>query len=103
MTGDFGERARSAEPQVIRDATAADLPRLIELYATLAADPAQEQVSETPAQDYVRAFTDIGSDPRQRLLVTEAAGRVVGTTVLIVIPNLSRRGRIRPCREPSRR
>jgi GNAT superfamily N-acetyltransferase len=93
MTGDFGEHARAAEPPVIRDATAADLPRLIELYAALGADPAQEQVSETPAPEYVRAFAEISADPRQRLLVIGADGRVVGTAVLIVVPNLSRRGR----------
>ncbi|MDP9238459.1 MAG: GNAT family N-acetyltransferase [Chloroflexota bacterium] len=93
VSGDFGEHARPPEPSVIRDATAADLPRLIELYATLAADPGQEQVGDTPAREYVRAFAGVSADPRQRLLVIEGGGRVVGTIVLVLLPNLSRRGR----------
>lgn len=83
----------STSSATIRDATAADLPRIIELYAVLAMDPGQEAPGDPPADEYVRAFGEVSADPRQRLLVIESGGRVVGTIVLIIVPNISRRGR----------
>lgn len=39
--------------------------------------------------DYEQVLADICSDPRQKLLVVEQQGEVVGTIVLLVVPNLS--------------
>lgn len=83
----------SADGTTIREATAADLPRIVELYAMLALNPEQELLSDPPIAEYERAFAEVSADPRQRLLVLESEGRVVGTIVLILVPNISRRGR----------
>ncbi|MDZ4278232.1 MAG: GNAT family N-acetyltransferase, partial [Dehalococcoidia bacterium] len=42
---------------------------------------------------YRTAFREIEGDARQRQLVVEANGRIVGGASLIIIPNLSRQGR----------
>jgi GNAT superfamily N-acetyltransferase len=76
----------------IREATAGDLPRLIELWAALASDPAQETISAQPSEEYVRAFEEVRADRRQRLLVLEREGRVVGTATLIIVPNVAHQG-----------
>ena len=78
----------------IRDATPADLPRLLELLHQLS------QQSRTAESD-IRELTDehhaalrtISDDPRARLFVLEDGGRVIGTYTLYVLPNLSHGGR----------
>ncbi len=77
----------------IRDATAADVPRVIELLAqmTIAPEPQRERDPRDPA--YVRALADIQADPRQRVLVVEERERVIATATLMVLPNLSHGGR----------
>ena len=71
----------------IRIATEADLPRLIELLAQLAADnPDREDPSRLT--DYAAALARSEAQG-QRLLVAEAGGRVVGTLVLVLLENLS--------------
>ena len=77
---------------VIRDATSADLPRLVELLAQLSLDEQREAPGPTLAGGYVRAFEAIEADPRQRVLVVEEDGRVEASLVLIIVPNLSHRG-----------
>ena len=78
----------------IRDATEADLPRLVELLAQLSLDDApRERLGHPLPESYRAALQQIEADPRQRQLVIEARGRVVGTASLIIIPNLSHRGR----------
>lgn len=77
----------------IRDATAADVPRVIELLQqmTIAPEPARERDPHDPA--YVRALADLQADARQRVLVVEDHGRVIATATLMVLPNLSHGGR----------
>lgn len=81
----------------IRDATAADVPRVIELLTqmTIAPEAPRERDPHDPAcvPAYVRALADIQADPRQRVLVVEEGGRVVATATLMVLPNLSHGGR----------
>lgn len=78
----------------IREAAAADLPRLIALLHQLSLDgESREDLSLSVAKPYLAAFDQIQADPRQRLLVAEQDGAVVGTAVLIVVPNLSHVGR----------
>ena len=78
----------------IRDATEADLPRVVELLQQESLGQERREDPGPPLPDaYRRAFRDIASDPRQRLLVAEVDGSVVGTFAFIVIPNLSYRGR----------
>lgn len=75
----------------VRKATAADLPQILALLAQLSLDGPREDVSA--GETYRRAFEEVERDPRQRILVVETAGRIVGIAVLILIPNLSHRGR----------
>ena len=77
---------------MVRESTETDLPRIVALLAQLYADPSQEDYAAAGAQ-YQSAYMDIASDPRQTLFVAEADGQVAGTVVLIVVPNLTRRGR----------
>jgi N-acetylglutamate synthase-like GNAT family acetyltransferase len=77
----------------IRDATEADLPRLVELLAHLALDEPREELGPPLPEGYRRALEEIEDDHRQRLLVVEADGRVVAAAVLMIIPNLSHQGR----------
>lgn len=77
---------------IVREAKAGDLPRIVELLAQLYSDPAQEDYAA--ARDrYDAAYTEIAADKRQTLFVAERDGAVVGSLVLIVVPNLTRRGR----------
>ncbi len=73
----------------IRPATEADLDRIIQLLGQI------DEMMYPPRQDadhdtHLTIFRQITSDPRQRLLVAEADGRIVGTAHLVVIPHLSR-------------
>jgi GNAT superfamily N-acetyltransferase len=80
---------------IVRDATEADLPRLLELLDQLPLSPdAEHEDLSSPVADYHRAaFREIAGNPRHRLLVVETGGRIVGTAVVMVLPNLSHRGR----------
>src|SRR5262245_27957023 len=79
-------------PISTRRATASDLPRLVELLQQLSIDEPRESPDE-PLDAYRRAFARIDSDPNQQLLVAESEGRIVGTLVVVVIANLSHRGK----------
>ncbi len=75
---------------IIRLATEEDIPRILELYRELAITTSQIETSRNPSQDdYRRVFAEIRADPRQELLVAESQGEVVGTVVLLIVPNLS--------------
>ena len=77
----------------MRDATEADLPRIVELLAQLSPDEPREDPGPPLPETYQRAFEQIEADQHQRLLVVEAGGRVVGTASLIIVPNISHQGR----------
>lgn len=73
----------------IRSAVEADLPRVLELLDQIDESMYQQREDAGPAVR-LSLFRQIAADPRQRLLVAEADGRIVGTVHLIVIPHLSR-------------
>lgn len=83
-----------AEPTV-REATEADLPRILELLdqLPLSPDAAHEDLRSPVAEAYRAAYREIESSSKHWLLVVDVGGRVVGTAVLIIIPNLSHQGR----------
>ena len=86
--------SRDRPPAVrIREATEDDLPRLIELLAQLSLDAPREEPGPPLPQTYSDAFAEIQADPRQRLLVAEAGGRIAGSATLIIVPNLTHQGR----------
>lgn len=64
---------------MIRDATAADLPALVRLLGQL-----NETAWPSPTERHIAAFEAVSADPRQRLLVVEHDGVVVGTAVLVI-------------------
>jgi len=78
---------------VVRDATEEDLPRLLDLLTQLELDEPREALGTPLPEAYRAAFRAIEADPRQRLLVLEAGGRILGSLVLIIVPNLSHQGR----------
>ncbi len=80
---------------IIRDAEKRDLPRLLELYGQLAEGgqlTAAEAKVEPDLARYEAAFEAVSADPRQRLLMLEEEGRVVGTLVLLIVPQVTNRG-----------
>jgi len=77
----------------IRDATEADLPRLVELLDQLTLDVPRERPGSPLPDVYTKAFRRMQADEEQRLLVLEVDGRIVGTLVLLIIPNLTHKGR----------
>lgn len=92
---------------VIRRATEADVPALVELLRDDILGAARESGTED-AVPYARAFALIDADPNQLLVaVTENAGEagssdqshdgsaIVGTLQLSLLPGLSRRGTLR--------
>lgn len=81
-----------ADPS-IRDATEADLPRLIELIDQLSLDGPREAQGPPLPDVYRRVFSEIAADPRQRLLVLEAGGRIIASLTLVIVPNLTHQGR----------
>ncbi len=86
--------SEAGSPQArVREATEEDLPRLVELLAQLSLGEAREDAGRPLPESYAKALAEIDADPRQQLLVLEADGRIVGSLVLIVVPNLSHQGR----------
>lgn len=77
----------------IRDATEADLPRLVELLAQLRLDVPREDVGPPLPGTYLDAFRRIEADDTQRLLVLEVDSRIVGSLVLFITPNLTHKGK----------
>jgi GNAT superfamily N-acetyltransferase len=77
----------------VRDASLGDLPRIVELLAQLSlADPA-ELPGVPLLPEYEAAFRDVDGDSRQRLLLLEVAGEVVGALAIVVVPNVAHQGR----------
>ena len=78
---------------IVRTATEEDIPRTLELYRELVITTSQAETHQSPSlDDYQRAFDDICVMPGHELLVVEEDGMVVGTMVLLIVPNLSHGG-----------
>jgi GNAT superfamily N-acetyltransferase len=78
----------------IREATEADLPRLVELlYQLSQLGEIPEREVHQPSAGELDALRAIQADARCSLLVLEVEGKVVGTATLYVVPNLSHGGR----------
>lgn len=76
----------------VRKATKKDITRILELYRQLVitTSPTEQDHSINP-NDYQRAFDQIQAFTGYNLLVAEEQGEVIGTLVLIIVPNLSHR------------
>lgn len=73
----------------VRDARPGDLDRLLDLYASLGGPRGDIPVANGKAEDL---FTRVLLDPNQRTLVAEVYGEVVGTLVIVIVPNLAHGG-----------
>jgi GNAT superfamily N-acetyltransferase len=74
----------------IRPAVEADVPSILELYDQLAVGASDGKSHLKPAlEDCAQVFAQIDAMPGHELLVAEEDGRVIGTTVLIIVPNLT--------------
>jgi predicted N-acetyltransferase YhbS len=69
---------------IIRQATAQDIPRIVELYEELT-----EEKIEISSETAQRVFSEIVSLPQQEFLIAEENGLVVGSLFVHIIPNLS--------------
>jgi ribosomal protein S18 acetylase RimI-like enzyme len=73
----------------VREATEADLPRVVELLAQLApGDPDREDLSSPLPYKYHLAFRQM-TEAGQKLLVVEDGDRIGGTLALVITANLS--------------
>lgn len=76
----------------IRLATEADLPRIVELLAQLSPDDPEREETSTPLPyNYHLVFREM-TQGKQQLLVAEMRRKIVGTLVLVIVPNLSHKG-----------
>jgi GNAT superfamily N-acetyltransferase len=75
---------------IVRKADKADAPAIFTLYGALEA--AYGEHGDKSGQDYVQAWDEVAGDKRQHILVAETEGTVVGTVILVVVPNLGHHG-----------
>jgi GNAT superfamily N-acetyltransferase len=68
----------------VRQASEADIPRILELYEVLTGERHDLTQHETGP-----LFNEISAMPGHELLVAEEEGIVVGSMVLLIVPNLS--------------
>jgi GNAT superfamily N-acetyltransferase len=75
---------------LVRAAREEDIPRILELYRQLAITNAEAERQLTLSlEHYQKAFSEISGFPGQELLVAEEEGEVIGSLVLVIVPNLS--------------
>jgi GNAT superfamily N-acetyltransferase len=72
---------------IIREATEKDIPRVLEMYRQLSFEP--EKYQPAPLNECLKVFRKMSEYPRYNLLVAEDNGRVVGTTVLAILPGFA--------------
>ncbi len=78
---------------IIRAATEKDIPRILELYEELVTSTSQAETGRTPSlDDYRRIYEQVRAMPGHELIVAEENGEVIGTMVLLIVPNLSHSG-----------
>lgn len=76
---------------LIRRAVEMDIPRILQLYGQLNTTKLPGE-RDRSMDDYRRIFREIGMFSGMELVVAEDGGEVVGSIVLIIVPNLSHSG-----------
>jgi GNAT superfamily N-acetyltransferase len=80
-------------PITVRPARREDVAAIVALLADDQLGAGREIVADPPLPAYLAAFEAIAADPRNLLVVAEdAAGAVIGTLQLTLIPGLSNQG-----------
>ena len=78
---------------IIRTATEDDIPRILELYKELVTSTAPVEIGRAPSlDDYRRIYEQIQAMPGHELIIAEEGDEIIGTMVLIIVPNLSHSG-----------
>ncbi|QFG23522.1 GNAT family N-acetyltransferase [Actinomadura sp. WMMB 499] len=72
-----------------REATAADLPRIVRLLADDPLGSTRETAGERIPEAYFTAFAAIQKDPNNSVVVAEIDGEIAGTLQLTYIPGLT--------------
>ncbi len=76
----------------LRHAEPKDIPRILELYDELSITMSNVEAGKDPgAEEYARVLDQIDRAPEHQLLVVDDGTCVVGTLVLLIVPNLSHR------------
>lgn len=78
-----------------REARRLEMPAIVELLADDALGRSREAFGDTLDPAYKQAFDAIDRDPKNRLIVADVDGEVVGCMQLTVIPHLTFKGGIR--------
>ncbi len=82
----------SAEEVVIRRATRADVPKVVDLLADDDLGAEREKPTNPLAPSYYAAFDEIDSDPNNELVVADLEGELVATLQLTFLPYLTHGG-----------
>jgi len=78
---------------VVREATARDVPAIVELLAADQVGATRDGVDgDDGLEPYLRAFAEIDADAAHALVVATSADEVIATLQLSVLPGLARRG-----------
>lgn len=72
---------------IIRPATVKDIPRILELYPQLSFNPGEYKTP--PLEDCKKVFAAAAKVPGYSLLVAAESGKVIGTTVLAILPGMA--------------
>jgi ribosomal protein S18 acetylase RimI-like enzyme len=92
IMADKAEHNRSRQA-LIREAEERDIPRILDLYEQLTIATSKIELEEKTTEDgYRQILSQIGSAAGHQLLVLEYEGEVVGSMVLLIVPNLSHGG-----------
>lgn len=85
-----------SSPVVLRRATAADLPAIVDLITADQLGATRDGVrTDADLAAYQRAFGVIDADPAHLLVVAESGHDIIATMQLSFIPGLARRGALR--------
>ena len=78
---------------IIRSAVISDIPRILDLYRqlTITTSPAESGIDPTE-EDFRSILTRIKAVPGLELLVAEEGAELVGSLMLLIVPNLSHKG-----------
>lgn len=80
------------EPINIREATEKDIPRILELYEELTITTSNLESTKNPSlEEYQKTLDVINSIPGYNLLVAEDQDMILGSVVLLIMPNLAHR------------
>jgi GNAT superfamily N-acetyltransferase len=73
----------------VRAAKESDIPRIQELYLQLAFTPPPPDIPKPSEEEYRRVFQEMNALPNYEFIVAEEASKIIGTTVLTILPGMA--------------